>query len=193
MILHYFQLYDESELGWRNGYIYILLFINLSVLYAFAALAAFYSKLKIKLKPFKPIGKFLCIKFIIFFVFWQSVLIYCLVQVGWIRRMGPYSAASLSSQLQDLLICMEMFVLSLAHLHSFSYLPFVSVGSKEAELRHSLLEEANNSSVLAVHFAADCAIRDFNDSMPMIHIPVGFTATKGTVIRSDPAVRLRQL
>lgn len=193
LILHSLHLYDESELGWRNGYIYVFLIINVSVLYAFAALAAFYSKLKAKLKPFKPIGKFLCIKFIIFFVFWQSVIIYFLVQVGWIRRVGPYSAESLSSQLQDLLICVEMFFLSLAHLHSFSYIPFIAGGSKDSELRHSLLEEATNHSVLSVHFAADCALRDFNDSMPLIHIPVGFTASRGTVILSDPEARLRQL
>mmetsp|Transcript_17845 Transcript_17845/g.25693 ORF Transcript_17845/g.25693 Transcript_17845/m.25693 type:complete len:374 (-) Transcript_17845:348-1469(-) len=203
IILHWLHLYDESELGWRNGYIYVFLIINISVLYAFGALAAFYSRMKSKLKPFKPIGKFLCIKFIIFFVFWQSILINSLVQAGILRGMGEYSAESLSGQLQDLLICLEMLLLSLAHLQSFSYLPFtsnsfsyLSFASKAAdmELRHSLLEEASHAegrSVLAIHFAADCAIRDFNDSMPVIHIPAGFTPSQGSVVFSDPAVRLK--
>ena len=47
--------------------------MNASVLYAFMVLASFYSAFKFKLKPFKPVGKFLCIKFIIFVVFWQVI------------------------------------------------------------------------------------------------------------------------
>lgn len=88
IILDRCHLYDEFDLGWYNGYIYILITINISVMYAFISLAAFYTELKTKLAPFKPIGKFLCIKFVIFFAFWQSVLIYGMVQVGWIRSIG---------------------------------------------------------------------------------------------------------
>ena len=88
IILDRCHLYDEFDLGWYNGYIYILIATNVSVMYAFFSLAAFYNELKTKLAPFKPIGKFLCIKFVIFFAFWQSVLIYGMVQLGWIRSVG---------------------------------------------------------------------------------------------------------
>lgn len=249
IVLDRFHLYDEFDLGWYNGYIYILLLINLSVMYAFFTLAAFYKELKEKLRPFQPVGKFLCIKFVIFFAFWQSVLIYGLVQIGWLRSFDGYSSQSLSTQLQDFLICIEMCILSIAHLFSFSYLPFISsnsVGKKihlfthqvSKDLRRSLLtkvtavseldsseigdervccisKEGNDielssdfnsvtngenkgsssrvHSLLSSHFAADTAIRDFNDAMPVIHIPTHFEVRKGAVILSDPAARIRDL
>lgn len=68
-------LYHESEFRWQYGYVYILIAMNLSVAYAFLVLAAFYSTLKYKLKPFEPVGKFLCIKFVIFFAFWQVIVV----------------------------------------------------------------------------------------------------------------------
>ena len=64
-------LYRESNFSPRFGYLYITLLLNVSVGYAFLALASFYTGLKYKLQPFEPVGKFLCIKFVIFFAFWQ--------------------------------------------------------------------------------------------------------------------------
>lgn len=65
------DLYHESNFSPRYGYLYSTLIVNTSVMYAFVVLASFYSALKYKLRPFHPVGKFLCIKFIIFFAFWQ--------------------------------------------------------------------------------------------------------------------------
>ncbi len=64
-------VYHEYDLSGRYGYLYVLVILNISVAYAFVVLATFYSTLKSKLKPFEPVGKFLCIKFVIFFAFWQ--------------------------------------------------------------------------------------------------------------------------
>jgi len=47
--------------------------------------------------------------------------------------------------------------------------------------------------LLSSHFAADSAIRDFNDSMPIIHIPTNFEVRKGSVILSNPASRLKEM
>lgn len=66
-----YGLYHEADFSIKYGYLYITIIVNVSVLYAFLVLASFYSALKYKLKPFQPVGKFLCIKFIIFIAFWQ--------------------------------------------------------------------------------------------------------------------------
>jgi hypothetical protein len=71
VILHWTGHYEEGNLALTNAYIYFLLLMNISVFYAFVSLMSFYTKLKYKLAPFHPIGKFLCIKFVIFFAFWQ--------------------------------------------------------------------------------------------------------------------------
>jgi len=137
-----------------------------------------------------------------------------------------------------------MFILSVAHLYSFSYLPFVknvpysydpvathhlrmrllgenfsgateenltTIGSSscnDIELSMdsaAVSEETTGTSasssfaskqvqkLLSSHFAADSAIRDFNDSMPIIHIPTNFEVRKGSVILSNPASRLKEM
>ena len=93
-------MYHDSDLSPRYGYIYLLIAINISVAYAFIVLASFYSTLKVKLKPFEPIGKFLCIKFVIFFAFWQSVVITGMVKFGWIRNLGEYGPDVVATGLQ---------------------------------------------------------------------------------------------
>ncbi len=140
-------LYRDDDLSGRYGYFYVLIVINISVAYAFIVLATFYTTLKSKLKPYEPVGKFLCIKFVIFFAFWQvssvltvntqcsltlhlpctsvllqSVIISGLVKFGVITDIGDYSADVISTGLQDFLICIEMFVTAVAHLYTFSYM-----------------------------------------------------------------------
>lgn len=57
-----------SHWGW---YLAVNLALNVSVVYAFVALGSFYHRFQDKLAPFQPVPKFLCIKFVIFFAFWQ--------------------------------------------------------------------------------------------------------------------------
>ncbi len=68
-------VYHDAEFNWGYGYIYLLTLINFSVAYAFLVLANFYSVLKHKLEPYEPVGKFLCIKFVIFMTFWQVSIV----------------------------------------------------------------------------------------------------------------------
>lgn len=116
--------YHEAELDFHYGYVYILIVMNLSIGYAFIVLASFYTAMKSKLKPFEPVGKFLCIKFVIFFAFWQSVVITGLVKIGVITGMGGYDARQVSTGLQDFLICIEMFFAAVAFTYTFGYEPF---------------------------------------------------------------------
>lgn len=125
IILDLAGVYHDSDMSPRYGYLYILFMINMSVAYAFIVLATFYTTLKAKLYPFEPIGKFLCIKFVIFFAFWQSVLITGMVKLGWIKSLGEYGPDVVAIGLQNFLICLEMMIVSIAHLYTFSYTPFL--------------------------------------------------------------------
>jgi len=71
IVMHLSGWYDESHWRWNTAPLYVLIIINISVGYAFIVLASFYTVMKKKLKPYAPVGKFLCIKFVIFFAFWQ--------------------------------------------------------------------------------------------------------------------------
>lgn len=70
--------------------------------------------------------KFLCVKGILFFSFWQSIAISTLVAVGVITKLGPYTDSEhISLGLTDTLICVEMPFFAIAHMYAFSYRDFV--------------------------------------------------------------------
>jgi Organic solute transporter Ostalpha len=145
ILLDLLGLYHEANFEPRYGYIYLMIVVNLSIAFAMVVLVAFYSTLKKKLSPYHPVGKFLCIKFVIFFAFWQSVIIALLVKFGVIHDVDGYSASNLARGLQDTLISGEMFIVSIAHLFTFSYKPFTSEGQRGQLL--SAVEALNSTPV----------------------------------------------
>jgi hypothetical protein len=76
--------------------------------------------------PSRPVPKFLCVKGILFFSFWQSIGVSFLVAVGAITRLGPYTDSEhISLGLTDTLICVEMPFFAAAHMYAFSYRDFL--------------------------------------------------------------------
>ena len=84
----------------------------------------FFIPLNEELKPFRPVPKFFCIKTVIFFSFWQDVLISLLVWTDVIKEQPGWTVDNLSAFIQDALICVEMFVLSLCLGYAFGYHDF---------------------------------------------------------------------
>jgi len=70
--------------------------------------------------------KFLCVKGILFFSFWQATGVSLLVSVGVIRRLGPYTDKEhISLGLTDTLICLEMPFFAIAHFAAFSQRDYI--------------------------------------------------------------------
>jgi Organic solute transporter Ostalpha len=73
-----------------------------------------------------PMPKFLCVKGILFFSFWQATGVSLLASVGVIRRLGPYTDKEhISLGLTDTLICLEMPFFAIAHFAAFSQRDYV--------------------------------------------------------------------
>lgn len=123
-ILDLCGLYKE-EFNPLSSYFWIMLIINISITQALVVLIAFYQAMKDKLENFDPFPKFICIKAIIFFAFWQGVLISCLVHFGVITTMGPYGPSVVAGVLQNFLICLEMPIIAIAHSYAFSVSPYL--------------------------------------------------------------------
>lgn len=67
----------------------------------------FYSVIKDKLEPIKPLAKFLAVKSIVFLTWWQGVAVAFLFSIGALK--GSL-AQELKTRIQDYIICIEVVV-----------------------------------------------------------------------------------
>ncbi|KAK7385049.1 hypothetical protein VNO78_30756 [Psophocarpus tetragonolobus] len=121
IILQSFGVYGEGKFEWKYGYPYLALVLNFSQTWALYCLVQFYAVIKDKLKPIKPLAKFLTFKSIVFLTWWQSVAVAFLFYMGAFR--GSL-AQELKTRIQDYIICIEMGVAAVVHLYVFPAEPY---------------------------------------------------------------------
>ncbi|KAI8973110.1 organic solute transporter Ostalpha-domain-containing protein [Trametes punicea] len=118
--------YNEGDLRAGSGYLYVSVVYNVSICLALYCLAIFWMCVNDDLKPFRPMPKFLCVKGVLFFSFWQSIFISILVASGAVKRLGPYTDREhISLGLTDTLICFEMPLFAVAHMYAFATRDYV--------------------------------------------------------------------
>jgi len=126
MITQYYQVYDEGQLfNPKCGYFWVTWIDNCSSFWSLYALVLFYHATYEHLRPVKPFPKFLCVKLVVFFSFWQSFLIDILVRLEMITHTVTHSTDDVARASQNWLICGEMFVFSFAFKYAFSHKDFV--------------------------------------------------------------------
>ncbi|KAG5246017.1 transmembrane protein [Salix suchowensis] len=121
MILQAFGVYGEGKFEWRYGYPYLAVILNFSQTWALYCLIQFYSVIKDKLAPIKPLAKFLTFKSIVFLTWWQGVA------VAFLNTMGVFKGAlaqELKTRIQDYIICIEMGIAAVVHLYVFPAVPY---------------------------------------------------------------------
>lgn len=106
--------YSDNTIHWDSMQLYIMLAQNVSVFIAFYGLLSFYHGTEKDLEWCDPWPKFLCIKGVVFATFWQSVGIQFMSSMGLVDERTAV-------QIQNLLICIEMLLASLAHFYIFPY------------------------------------------------------------------------
>lgn len=139
------DVYKEGQWTLAGGWLYLLILRNLSQAVALYSLVLFYHGTAELLAPLRPLNKFLSIKLVIFFTFWQSVTLHLLnhfhvlpwAELRTARYMGQNSTSwdddistvegfqeVTSTGFQDMLLCFEMFLAAIAHRSVFSYKDF---------------------------------------------------------------------
>ncbi|XP_067408038.1 transmembrane protein 184C isoform X3 [Emydura macquarii macquarii] len=63
-------VYDEGNFSFKNAWTYLVILNNMSQLFAMYCLVLFYKVLREELNPIQPVGKFLCVKMVVFVSFW---------------------------------------------------------------------------------------------------------------------------
>lgn len=131
MILEINGLYKEGDFTPRGGYLYICIITNLSQCWALYCLVFFYYATKNELGPIRPVGKFMSVKAVVFFTWWQSLGISILFQMGMIPHYAAvddgreWTAEAVAKGLQDYLICIEMFVAAIVHTFVFPHTDYL--------------------------------------------------------------------
>jgi len=124
LILNFFNLYDDGSFSPKRGYLYLTIVDNVSIGFSLYYLILFYIAVEEELEQYKPIPKFLAIKAVVFFTFWQGVLIAILSYFGWIKSLGEWQPENTATALQDFIICIEMFIIAVAHHWIFPFKNF---------------------------------------------------------------------
>ncbi|ETN98593.1 transmembrane protein 34 [Reticulomyxa filosa] len=153
-----YNIYEEGVFEYNVGYPYITCLRSMSQTWAIYCLALFYVALKKQshdsegyqiFMKLKPVNKFLCVKGIVFFTYWQSVLIAGLVWLGLLKRTEKWDENSIAVGLQDFIICIEMFFASVAHLFAFQIHNFQQYHySQLAPPHHIMFDVANMQDVV---------------------------------------------
>lgn len=121
VILAAFGKYGDGVIDWEEGYVYVMIIQNFTQLMALYCLVWFYVVVGEDLKPFHPLAKFIVVKSVVFFTFWQGVGINLFVKLGWIQDESDLSANEVQLALQDFIICVEMFIAAAAHRYTFGH------------------------------------------------------------------------
>jgi hypothetical protein len=131
LLLEWKGLYKEGDFSWSSGYLYICIVTNLSQCWALYCMIFFYYATKNELAPIRPVGKFLSVKALVFFTWWQSVVLAILYQWGMIPEQlvnleQNYTEEDAAKGIQDYLICIEMFAAALVHSFVFPHTEYLS-------------------------------------------------------------------
>ena len=132
--------YKEGYIGPDSGYLWCGIIYNISITLSLYALAMFWVCMSADLKPFRPVPKFLCIKLIVFAVYWQGFFLSLLQLGGLIPSIGGYSPDNLAAAIQDALICYEMPFFAIAHWYAFSWKDYAdeSVSAARMPVKYAL-------------------------------------------------------
>lgn len=107
IILDRYGVYNEGSFDYQNGYFYCSLVSNTSISLSLYCLILFYMATEERLKPFSPFYKFLTVKSILFFSFWQTCLFQMLYSFQLLERETGNMAL-------NIITCFEMVIIAYA-------------------------------------------------------------------------------
>lgn len=129
--------YEDGNFSAKQGYLYVTIIYTISYSLALYALVLFYVACKDLLRPFRPVPKFIIIKSVVFLTYWQGVLVFLAAKSDFIQN------ADDAADVQNFIICVEMAVAAIGHLHAFPYKEYAeanigSSGGLKDSITHAL-------------------------------------------------------
>jgi len=112
-------LYEEGQYSIMKPFIWMTAVNFVSQSWALYSLFLFFLCAHKELHGMRPFSKFLCIKLIIFFSWWQALLIGVMVRVGRINRGYGHSAQEIAVLIRVTIISCEMLLAAVAFMYAF--------------------------------------------------------------------------
>lgn len=151
LILDHYKLYSEEEFNFRTGHLYVSVINNASVTISLYFLVLFYRASEERLKPFNPFAKFLCIKAILFFSFWQTTILNSFVILNFLEHKTAKSILNHA-------LSFEMVFAALAQSYAFTYKEYLDIKKKKNSMFRTIGYVLNMKDV--IHDAHNTFIKD---------------------------------
>jgi hypothetical protein len=100
--------------------------LNISAALAFYFIFLFYELIKRTIFLYHPLLKLISIKILVFFIFWQSMILAIVYHFHIIPGFFGWSIERSSSTVQNVIICLEMLCLSIFNFYAFPYAEYRS-------------------------------------------------------------------
>jgi hypothetical protein len=171
VLLHIGGLYHNGSFSPYHGYMWVALIVNFSAFLALYWLFAFFESIRKVIASHNPISKFLAIKLLIFFIFWQSVAISFIYYFNVIPSVPHLSSHESAGILNNFIISFEIVVLSLFHIRIF---PFDEFKNSDDKAKDARLKRTVVRSMKAIH-------KVLNPTDIIIDTQTVFTITPGEV------------
>jgi hypothetical protein len=138
---HPFGIYDETNLDFTsNVYAWCFLVCNFSISWSLWYLVVFHNEVERELHYCKPLLKFVCIKSIIFFSYWQTTALSIMLSMNMLYTGSTEEEQeNVGQSIDEFLICLELLPICIMHHYGFG------VAKLEEEMKeHPLYESASN-------------------------------------------------
>lgn len=113
--------YEPGNLHPNNAYLWITLLQNISVTASLYGIVIFCDLTRELIHMYSPLAKLISIKVLLFFIFWQSVLLSGAYYFHIIPVFFDWSQQRSSDTIENMLVCIEMTALATLHFWTFSY------------------------------------------------------------------------
>jgi hypothetical protein len=147
-ILYYYGLFTYADFRiTKNAYFSFLIISFISIGIAFYFLGLFCDSLKDELKIHKPLKKFLCIKIIILFSFWQESIFDILIYYN-ILDPGNNTREYIIATIHDFAMCLELVPFAIFHHHVFGYKTIFKEFDAKTELQEVIVNNAQENNTI---------------------------------------------
>lgn len=124
IVLSLTGIYHNGSFNPRYGYFWITILLNISAAVALYMIILFYDLIARTIVVHKPLLKFIAIKVLIFFCFWQALAISILYYYRVLPAFFGLTNAQSADLIQNVFICGEMVGLAIFNFWAFSYRPY---------------------------------------------------------------------